>query len=441
MTDKFLGVPTELSASHKTETQMMNDDDKAKHGEFVQQRVPPRADWRQNWEFQESLTRTSETSTATNMNDPVVVVVMEPGEKMLLDAQVSVGTKYLPIAPCSGTMGGETMRLNAQVSVVRSPPEEASLFSSLPAVDHGEPLLPYADGNSGSLCGTWEPIRPPGLEHAKVKEDGELELNIQLTIPKELLAPIARLPQSDMPTSVPQEQRDAVNLDVGHLTENDEGDDAGDDRADFLSTIDSDDDYQNENSDKWSDVQEMDLCPLPLLMEVNRISVADPQKDGWVRMEEDMTLDSGASHSINRGVKYTPNWKLTPSEASKRGVQYIGPGGELIPNKGERCGKMMFENGIIANARLQEGEVRRPLLAVSQVEYQGNVTFFPSKWPIVTPMSDPAVQKMLELLPQIKTGIKVHRVNNTYRIPCWIQEGGGDADAETKSVFSRQPHR
>ena len=373
------------------------------------------------------------------MADPVVVVVIEPGEKMLLDAQVSVGTKYLPIAPCSGTMGGETMRLNAQVSVVRSPPEEASLFSSLPAVDHGEPLLPYADGNSGSLCGTWEPIRPPGLEHAKVKEDGELELNIQLTIPKELLAPIARLPQSDMPTSVPQEQRDAVNLDVGHLTENDEGDDAGDDCADFLSTIDSDDDYQNENSDKWSDSQVMDLCPLPLLMETNLISVVDPQKPGWVRMEEDMTLDSGASHSINKGAKYTPNWKLTPSEASRRGVQYIGAGGELIPNEGERQGTMLFENGIIANTRMQEGNVRRPLLAVSQVEDQGNVTIFSSQGSIVAPMSDPAVQKILALMTQIKTGIKVHRVNNTYRIPVWIKAGIENAAAVTKTVFSRQP--
>ena len=115
--------------------------------------------------------------------------------------------------------------------------------------------------------------------------------------------------------------------------------------------------------------------------------------------------------------------------------------GGLIPNKGERCGKMMFENGIVANSRLQEGGVRRPLLAVSQVGDQGNVAFFSSKGSIVAPMSDPAVQKMIDLLPQIKTGIKVHRVNNTYRIPCWIQEGVEDADVETKPAFSRQPQR
>lgn len=157
-------------------------------------------------------------------------------------------------------------------------------------------------------------------------------------------------------------------------------------------------------------------------------------------MEEDLTLDSGASRSINNVAKYTPGWKLHSSEASRLGVQYIGLRGELIPNQGERWGKMMFENGVVANSRLQEGGVRRPLLAVSQVEDQDKDTLFSSRGSIVAPMSDPAVHKMIDLLPQIKTGFKVRRVNNIYRVPCWIQADGGVV-AGTIPVFSRQPQR
>ena len=177
-------------------------------------------------------------------------------------------------------------------------------------------------------------------------------------------------------------------------------------------------------------------------MELNKLSVSTPQfpGDGWTRMEEDITLDSGASHSVNDGARYTPDWPLDSSEASRRGVNYIGPGGGLIPNKGERRGKMGFEKGIIANTCYQEGGVRKPLLSVADVEDQGNIMIFSSHGSIVAPMTEPSVIKILELLSQIRTGIKVHRVSNTYRIPAWIQKGV-KPKGEASPVFSRQPQR
>ena len=84
---------------------------------------------------------------------------------------------------------------------------------------------------------------------------------------------------------------------------------------------------------------------------------------------------------------------------------------------------MGFENGIIANTHYQEGGVRKPLLSVADVEDQGNITILSSQGSIVAPMTEPSVINILEFRSQIRTGIKVHRVNNTYRIPCWIQKG------------------
>ena len=157
-------------------------------------------------------------------------------------------------------------------------------------------------------------------------------------------------------------------------------------------------------------------------------------------MAEDITLDSGASHSVNDGARFTPDWPLDSSEASRRGVNYIGPDGGIIPNKGERKGRMGFESGIVANTCYQEGGVRKPLLAVADVLDQGNITIFSSQGSVVAPMSDPAVKKILELLSQIKTKIEVHRVNNTFRIPAWIQKAARP-EGEASPAFSRQPQR
>ena len=188
--------------------------------------------------------------------------------------------------------------------------------------------------------------------------------------------------------------------------------------------------------------EEMDLCLLPNAMELNKLTVATPNLpgEGWTRMEEDITLDSGASHSVNHGARFTPDWPLNSSEASRRGVNYIGPDGGIIPNEGERKGMMGFENGIVANTCYQEGGVRKPLLAVADTLDQGNITLFTNKGNIVAPESDPAVKKILELLSQIKTGIHVHRVNNTFRIPAWIQKVVKPV-VEASSGFIRRPRR
>ena len=88
-------------------------------------------------------------------------------------------------------------------------------------------------------------------------------------------------------------------------------DDNGDD--DFQSAIDADDNYQ------------MELCAIN---ELNVLSVDEPNLPGkgWVRLDEDITLDSGASHSVSNGARFTPEWSLEPSEASRKGVKYVWPG-------------------------------------------------------------------------------------------------------------------
>ena len=90
----------------------------------------------------------------------------------------------------------------------------------------------------------------------------------------------------------------------------------------------------------------------------------------------------------------------------------------------------MFENGLVGTTCLQEAGVRKPLLAASAVEDKENMILLSRHGRVVAPESDPIVKQILALLPKITSGIKVHRVNGTYKIPAWIVP-------DDDSVFSR----
>jgi hypothetical protein len=187
--------------------------------------------------------------------------------------------------------------------------------------------------------------------------------------------------------------------------------------------------------DTDSDDLELDLMPAGVgTLEVNRIEVSGgiPEKAGWVRMLEDMTIDTGAAHSVNDGVKYTLGWALVPSVHSERGVHYVGPGGERMKNRGQRIGQVMFENGLVAKTCLQDSSVRKPLISVNDTLIQKNVALFTNLGSIIAPESDPAIQKILQLIPLVKNAIKMHRHQGTFKVPTWIKR-------EAAPVFSRQP--
>ena len=148
---------------------------------------------------------------------------------------------------------------------------------------------------------------------------------------------------------------------------------------------------------------------------------AVPDSKGLRRLEEDITLDSGAGSSVNHGAKYTPEWSLEESEGSKKGLVYVAAGGQRMPNEGQRRGRLMFESGLVGIACLQESSiVKKPLLAVADVGDQGNMVIFSPAGSMTVSFKDPTVQKIVHLMSTIKNSIKVHRVKFTYKIPAWI---------------------
>ena len=151
------------------------------------------------------------------------------------------------------------------------------------------------------------------------------------------------------------------------------------------------------------------------------------------RLDEDLTLDSGAGVSVNHGARFTPEWRLEGSEGSKKGLVYVAADGQRMPNEGQRCGRLMLESGLVGKACVQESSsVRKPILAVVDVEDQGNFVIFPFKGSLIAPLKDPIVQKIIGLMSQIKNSFKVHRVKGTYKILARIVP-------EEEAVFSRPP--
>ena len=87
-----------------------------------------------------------------------------------------------------------------------------------------------------------------------------------------------------------------------------------------------------------------------------QLQVNDPRglTPSMRRLVEGITVDSGAGASVAHGAQLFPEWELEASSGSKRGLCYIGAGGERMPNEGQRSGKLLFEGGIVGKSRYQE---------------------------------------------------------------------------------------
>ena len=203
-------------------------------------------------------------------------------------------------------------------------------------------------------------------------------------------------------------------------------------RSDDLQYLDHDSDVGDYEPQYWDGADDLDdrCCDLQSLQntELQALQVRCPAADQRRvrRLAEDITVDSGAGASVGNGATLFPEWQLKPSAGSRMGVQYVGAGGERIPNQGERSGRLMFEGGVIGRSRWQEARTQKPLLAVSDLEDMGNVTIFSPSGSIIAPGSDPVVKQILDLLPLVKGSIKIHRSKGTYKIPAWIVDEPSD---------------
>ena len=145
------------------------------------------------------------------------------------------------------------------------------------------------------------------------------------------------------------------------------------------------------------------------------------EKKGLVDFIE-ATLDSGAEHSVLNPKKHLPGSVVRPSEASRRGLKYQGPGKEVIPNEGEVMEEMITDEGLASATTWQAAQVRKALMAVSGPVDKKNMVIFDHDeegGSFILSRDNPEMKQIRRLIQQARRKMKVQRKGGTFTVRLW----------------------
>ena len=138
----------------------------------------------------------------------------------------------------------------------------------------------------------------------------------------------------------------------------------------------------------------------------------DPGRDGLER-GIDITVDSSAGAPVaNR--KHFPGVVVADSESSLRGQKFMGPGGDLIPNRGQMTPELVVESGDVGRINFADAEVRKPLLAVSAINRKGSPVFFDGSNSYILPKGAKELAEIRSLVRKVQQKIKLHENKGTF---------------------------
>ena len=129
--------------------------------------------------------------------------------------------------------------------------------------------------------------------------------------------------------------------------------------------------------------------------------------------EMEITVDSGAGASVIN-PRDLPGVPLRPSAGSQRGQRYVGPGGEVIANMGQLEPSFRLPNGATGKIVFQGAAVRKPLLAVSDVNKKGNLVVFDGSNSCIVPGNAPEVAELRALMGKIRGKVPLRAKNGIY---------------------------
>ena len=176
------------------------------------------------------------------------------------------------------------------------------------------------------------------------------------------------------------------------------------------------------NDDKADDADTEDTmkCDLCTVSAADLMPVSIPETRG-LREIPPITVDSGAAQSV-MNPKHLPGIPLEPSEWSRKGLKYQGPGKELIPNLGQMCVSLMTIGGMIGRTTWQAADVRKPLMAVSAINDKENMVIFDLKGSGILPGHLPEVgeiRRLLKVIQDRKDGIDLERSGGVFTMRAW----------------------
>ena len=102
----------------------------------------------------------------------------------------------------------------------------------------------------------------------------------------------------------------------------------------------------------------------------------------------------------------------------------MGPGGDLIPNRGQMTPELIVESGGTGRLNFAEAEVRKPLLAVSAVNSKGSPVWFDGVQSFILPKGAPELIEIRTLIRKMKSKIRLHQKGGTFVMRTWRKPTG-----------------
>ena len=171
----------------------------------------------------------------------------------------------------------------------------------------------------------------------------------------------------------------------------------------------------------WCSTRGVASSPLPNEVEICATEAEDSVAAGIVQVNPDITVDSGAGASVANQAHF-PHCLVEPSPGSEGGQTFIGASGASMPNRGQIKPKLILETGGMGTFKFQETTVRKPLLAVSDVNNKGNLVLFDGHNSFILQPSD-EVEEIRKLVRKASKKVPLHLENGTFKIKAWQPEG------------------
>jgi len=179
----------------------------------------------------------------------------------------------------------------------------------------------------------------------------------------------------------------------------------------------------------WNMVELILYKPEGRVLDEVELNVMDVDSSGDVTMEhgskkmrkipKGILVDSGAGASVADGDQF-PEFMREESAGSRRGQQFLGPGSERIPNRGQKKVSVMTQSGIKSKITFQDSPVRRPILAVSDSTKAGNLVCFDQDESVIIPRDSEEGMKIREVISKARRKVTLELEQGVYQIPAWV---------------------
>ena len=91
--------------------------------------------------------------------------------------------------------------------------------------------------------------------------------------------------------------------------------------------------------------------------------------EGWIKVE--MTADTGAADTVFP-TEWFPEFPAKESPESRAGVHYTAAGGKRLPNRGMKDLKVVTQDGVQRNLRVQLADIKKPLFSLGRSTAKGH---------------------------------------------------------------------